>query len=152
MITIAVKLLKSKREETTMRVLPNIDFDGDCREAFTAYARILGGEIRAMISHRDMPGMGENVPEDQKDRIMHAWIDIGDHALMGQDMQGFSGRKGHSVTIAADSLDKARRIYDELAMGGAPIIEFGPQPWSKGFGFVTDRWGVNWVIDTAGQS
>ncbi len=134
-----------------MKVLANIDFDGDCREAFATYARILGGEVRAMISHRDMPGMGMDVPEDRMDRIMHAWLDIGDQSLMGQDMQDFSGRKGMSVTVAADTPDDARRIFDQLADGGSVAIPFGPQPWSQGFGLATDRYGVTWVIDTAGE-
>lgn len=132
-----------------MKVLANIDFGGDCREAFTAYANILGGKVRAMISHREMPGMDQGAPEDQLDRILHAWLDIGDQALMGQDMQEFDGRKGHSVTVAADTVDDAKRIYHALIEGGSAIIEFGPQPWSKGFGFLTDRWGVRWVVDTA---
>ena len=134
-----------------MKIVANIDFDGDCREAFTAYADILGGEIRAMISHRDMPGMMENVPEDRMDRILHAWIDIGDQSLMGQDMQDFSGRKGMNVTVQADTVEEARRVFDRLVEGGSAIIPFGPQPWSKGFGFLTDRFGVNWVVDTAGE-
>ena len=134
-----------------MKVLANIDFGGDCREAFTAYARILGGEVRAMVSHRDMPEMAGSVPEDHKDRILHAWIDIGDQALMGQDMQEFSGRTGMSVTITADTIEDARRIFDDLVDGGAAGIPFGPQPWSKGFGLLTDRYGVTWVIDTAGE-
>lgn len=134
-----------------MKVLANIDFDGDCREAFTTYARILGGEIRAMLSHRDMPGLGGEVPEDRMDRILHAWIDIGECALMGQDMQGFSGRRGMSVTVAADKVDEARRIFDALSEGGAVMMPFGPQPWSQGFGLATDRFGVTWVVDTAGQ-
>lgn len=133
-----------------MKVLANIDFDGDCREAFTTYARILGGKVRAMISHRDMPEMSGSVPEDRKDRILHAWIDIGDQALMGQDMQEFSGRKGMSVTVAADTLEDARRFFDELVDGGTAVIPFGPQPWSKGFGLLADRFGVTWVVDTAG--
>ncbi|KFB09572.1 VOC family protein [Nitratireductor basaltis] len=132
-----------------MKVLANIDFDGDCREAFTSYAEIVGGEIKAMISHRDMPGMAGDVQEDQKDRIIHAWIDIGDQALMGQDMQDFSGRKGMGVTVAADTKDEAKRIFDALADGGSVQIPFGEQPWSKGFGLLNDRWGVTWVIDTA---
>ena len=134
-----------------MKVLANIDFDGDCREAFTTYARILGGKVRAMISHRDMPEMSDSVPEDRKDRILHAWIDIGDQALMGQDMQEFSGRKGMSVTVAADTVEDARRIFDDLVDGGTAAIPFGAQPWSKGFGLLTDRFGVTWVVDTAGE-
>lgn len=133
-----------------MKVVASIDFDGDCREAFTAYAGILGGEIRAMISHRDMPGMSEGVPEDRLDRIVHAWIDIGDQALMGQDMQDFSGRKGYSVTVSADSVDEARRIFEALSDGGTVLMPFGPQPWSEGFGLTTDRFGVTWVIDSPG--
>jgi len=131
-----------------MKVVANIDFDGDCREAFTNYARILGGEIRGMISHRDMPGMEEDVPEDRLDRIMHAWIDIGDQALMGQDMQDFSGRKGYSVTIAADSVEEARRIFEALSEGGHVLMAFEPQSWSQGFGMAEDRFGVTWVIDS----
>ncbi len=134
-----------------MKVLANIDFDGDCREAMTEYARILGGSVRAIISHRDMPGMGGDVPEDRKDRILHAWIDIGDQALMGQDMRDYSGRKGMSVTVSADTVGDAKRMFDEFAKGGSTGIPFGPQPWSKGFGLVTDRFGVTWVVDTAGE-
>lgn len=133
-----------------MKVVANIDFDGDCREAFTAYASILGGEIRAMYSHHDMPGM-EPVSEDQMHRIIHAWVDVGDQALMGQDMQSFSGRKGYSVTVQADTAQDAERIFTALAEGGEIAIPFGKQPWSEGFGTTTDRWGVSWVIDTAMQ-
>ena len=135
-----------------MKVLANIDFDGNCREAFTAYAKILGGTVRAMISHRDAPGMGGEVSEAEMDRILHAWLDIGEHALMGQDMQDFSGRKGMAVTVAADSVEDAKRIYDALIDGGSAIIEFGPQAWSAGFGFLTDRFGVNWVIDSPAEA
>jgi len=131
-----------------MKVAANIDFDGDCREAFTAYAEILGGTTRAMLSHRDMPGMMENVPEDRLDRILHAWIDIGDQALMGQDAQDFSGRKGYSVTVSADSVAEAGRIFEALAAGGTVLIPFGPQAWSQGFGMTVDRFGVTWVIDS----
>lgn len=131
-----------------MKVVANIDFDGDCREAFTTYAKILGGEIRGMISHRDMPDMAEGVPEDRLDRIIHAWIDIGDQALMGQDMQDFSGRSGYSVTVAADSVEEARRIFDAMSEGGNVLMAFEPQPWSQGFGMTMDRFGVTWVIDS----
>lgn len=135
-----------------MKVLANIDFDGECREAFTNYAAILGGKIRAMISHRDAPDMGPPVPEEKMDRILHAWIDIGNQALMGQDMQDFDGRKGLSVMVQADSAGEAQRIFGELGKGGEIGIPFGEQPWSKGFGTVTDRWGVSWVIDTAEEA
>lgn len=131
-----------------MKIVANIDFDGDCREAFTTYAAILGGEIRGMISNRDMPEVAQGVPEDRLDRIVHAWIDIGDQALMGQDMQDFSGRSGYSVTVSADSVEDAHRIFEALSEGGTVLMPFEPQPWSQGFGLTKDRFGVTWVIDS----
>ncbi|MHA6729676.1 VOC family protein [Devosia sp. A369] len=106
-----------------MKVVANIDFDGDCREAFTTYASILGGEVRAMISHRDMPGMAETVPEDHLDRIMHAWIDIGDQGLMGQDMQDFSGRKGCSVTSQPTLSLRPKQRNTPLDGGASAVTE-----------------------------
>lgn len=132
-----------------MKLLANLDFDGECREAFTAYAGILGGTIRAMISHRDAPDMGPPVPEDRMDRIIHAWLDVGDQSLMGQDMQDFDGRKGFSVTVQADTPQEAHRIFAELGEGGQVIMPIEKQPWSAAFGVLTDRWGIPWVIDTA---
>lgn len=131
-----------------MKVVANIDFDGDCREAFTAYARILGGEVRSMMSHRDMPEIAEGVPEERLDRIVHAWIEIGDQALMGQDMQDFAGRSGYSVTVSADSVEEARRIFADLSEGGTVLMPFEAQSWSQGFGMTMDRFGVTWVIDS----
>ena len=134
-----------------MKLLANLDFDGECREAFTAYARILGGTIRAMMSHRDAPEMGGPVPEDRMDRILHAWLDVGEQALMGQDMQDYSGRKGMGVMVQVDTPEEAQRIFSALADGGEVGIPFGKQPWSQGFGTTIDRWGVSWAIDTAEQ-
>jgi PhnB protein len=132
-----------------MQILANIDFDGNCREAFTTYAEILGGNIRAMLSHNELPEVSEETDPARRERILHAWIDIGGSALMGQDMQDFSGRKGYSVTVVADTASDAERIFNALNRGGTPIIPFGAQPWSVAFGVTTDRFGVTWMIDTS---
>ncbi len=134
-----------------MKLLANLDFDGECREAFTAYAAILGGEIRAMLSHRDMPDMGPPVPEERMDRIIHAWLDVGDQSLMGQDVRDFDGRKGFGVTVQTDTPEDAHRIFTALAEGGHVQMPIGKQPWSEAFGVLVDRWGIPWVIDTAEQ-
>lgn len=134
-----------------MKMVANIDFDGDCREAFTAYAAILGGEVRAMISNREMMGEG-SVPDDRLDRIMHAWLEVGDQALMGQDIQDFDGRKGYSVTISADSVEDARRLFEGFSEGGTVLMPFKPQSWSPGFGMTLDRFGVTWVIDSPSEA
>ena len=64
---------------------PYLFFGGNCREAFTRYQEIFGGELDAVDRHADMPGE-ERPPADTGDLIMHAAL-VGDDddLLMGSD-------------------------------------------------------------------
>lgn len=42
-------------------------------------------------------------------------------------------------------------MFDGLAAGGEVDMEFEATFWSAGFGGVTDRFGVPWLIETAGE-
>ena len=46
-----------------MNPTPYLIFNGNCRAAVTAYAKIFGGEITMMMTGAEMPGM--DVPEDK---------------------------------------------------------------------------------------
>ena len=55
-----------------MHVNPYLTFDGDCEQAFKAYAKVLGGEIVAMIPHEGTPA-AEHVPRTgARKSSMHA--------------------------------------------------------------------------------
>ena len=58
---------------------------------------------------------------------------------------------GSSVAYTAKDTTEARRVFDALAEGGQVTGEFGPTFWSQGFGMVTDRFGVPWMVDTFGE-
>ena len=51
----------------------------------------------------------------------------------------------------ADLAWEAERAFDALAEGGEVGAPFGATFWSKGFGMCTDRFGVPWMVDTAGE-
>ena len=131
-----------------MKVLNNLAFKGNCREAFEFYAQALGGRITAMFPFGDAPG-DMPVEEGWRDRIMHAWMDIGDQSIMGcdappafqQDMGGFS------VSLHLTDPAEARRIFDALAEGGSIAMPFGETFWSPAFGMLTDRYGAPWMIN-----
>jgi hypothetical protein len=73
-------------KETTMKIVTSLSFQGQCREAFEYYAKVLGGRITAAISYGDAPpGMPISDPK-YKDWLMHCWLEVGDQALMGADM------------------------------------------------------------------
>lgn len=132
-----------------MKLINNLVFKGNCRQAFEAYAEILGGKITAMFSFADAP---PGMPMDGVDpaMIMHAWLEIGDQAIMGcdapahyaQDMGGFS------VSYHTEDGTEAQRVFEALAEGGSTMMPFGPTFWSPAFGMLTDQFGTPWMVNT----
>ena len=123
-------------------------FSGQCEEAFQAYQAILGGEITLMLRHAGTPAAC-NVPPEWHNKIMHACLDVGGRKLMGSDAPpGFARPSGgFSIQVAADSVAEAERIFAALAEGGEVTMPFGETFWSAGFGMLTDRFGVPWMVD-----
>lgn len=133
-----------------MQLTPCLVFDSNCREAFETYAKVLGGELTAMIANKDMPGNDNPWAASRPDNIIHAWLQIGDQAIMGNDSppEYLKPMGGFSVGFHADDPADARRVFDALAEGGDVSMPFGETPWSRGFGMLTDRFGTPWLIDT----
>ena len=67
-----------------MRVNPYLLFNGNCEEAFGAYAKILGGKIVGMMPFEGSPA-GEKTPADWRKKILHARLEFGDNVLMASD-------------------------------------------------------------------
>jgi PhnB protein len=125
--------------------------DGRCREAFERYAEILGGDLEAM-SFADMPpGEDAPVPEAQTHLLMHAALRLPNgETLMGSDDPTGDGgpMTGYSVSLTADSMDDAERIFDALADGGQITMPMSETFWAPRFGMCTDRFGVPWMVST----
>lgn len=133
-----------------MAPTPYLFFTGQCEAALNAYADILGGEIVNTMRMRDGPAeMG--VPAERMDWIMHAELKVDDGRIfLSDDFTGQSAAMaGCSVMLEYDTAPEAQAIFDRLADGGTVGMAFEPTFWSAGFGTVTDRFGVNWMVGTA---
>ncbi|ODR99503.1 hypothetical protein AUC68_04025 [Methyloceanibacter methanicus] len=131
-----------------MRLNPYLNFPGTCREAFTAYQKILGGDIVAMMTFAEMPG-DYTPPPELKDMIAHARLAIGDQVLMASDAgpDHYKPMQGTSVTLNIDDPDEAERTYATLAEGGAAEMPLQETFWAFKFGTLTDRFGTRWMIN-----
>src|SRR3954469_9362018 len=68
-----------------MAYRPYLFFAGNCREAFTRYKEIFGGEL-VLLTMADTPPEAGPPPEGAKpDAIMHAALTMADDLLMGAD-------------------------------------------------------------------
>jgi len=129
---------------------PYLFFGGICREAFTLYQQVFGGEL-TLITIADMPEQ-DRMPGARDDLIMHAALKSGDELLMGSDdptTESFGPVQGMMVTHTADDVDEAKRIFAALAEGGQETLAIGPTSFSKMFGMCVDRFGTPWMVDTA---
>jgi PhnB protein len=125
---------------------PYLFFSGDCREAFSRYHEIFGGDLNIM-SNADSPDGG--MEGASPDSVLHAAIVLpGGGVLMGSDdPTGTGGPKwGVSVSVSLDGEDETRRVYDALAEGGSMDMPLEPTFFAPLFGSLTDRWGVSWLV------
>jgi PhnB protein len=129
-----------------MAFRPYLFFGGNCRDAFTSYEEIFGGEL-SLMTMGDVPG--EAPPADKADLIIHASLTIGDDLLMASDdpmSDNFGPVQGMMVSYdAADAAD-AERVFGALSEGGEVTQELLPTFFSAAFGMCVDRFGTPWMI------
>ena len=139
-----------------MKIVTSLSFRGQCKEAFEFYARVLGGRITAAFPSGEGPPDMPVGPQ-YKDGLMHAWLEVGDQAIMGADMDVDWAphiempKNGFDVSLHYDDAAEAKRIFDALSEGGQVIMDFSPTFWSPGYGNFIDKFGVPWMVNTSGQ-
>ena len=94
-----------------------INYKGNCKEAFRFYEQHLGGKITLMSTSREMPDAA-NIPEERKDDILHARIEIGGAVLMGADIPQAEPMRSAYLSLRVDSAEEAERLYQLLSDGG----------------------------------
>jgi PhnB protein len=133
-----------------MHISPHLTFDGQCRDAFQLYHRILGGTIATMLTYGESP-MASQIDSRWHERIVHATLRLGDVELTGTDLLPHDYRRpeGFFVTLTLESATQAEDIFNALAEDGEVRLPFRPTFWSPGFGVLVDRFGVPWELNSA---
>jgi PhnB protein len=126
---------------------PYLFFGGNCREAFTRYQQIFGGEL-FLMPMKDAPG-DQPVPPGKADYIIHAALTFDGHLLMASDdpmNEHFGPVQGMMVSFSTPDVDEAKRVYAALAEGGTETQPMMETFFSPAWGMVTDRFGTPWMI------
>ncbi len=133
-----------------MRITAHVSFDGQCREAFVAYQRILGGNLTTLMTYGESP-IAASVDAKWHGRILHATLELDGAELNGADVlpQDYRRPQGFSVTLSISGVERARDIFAALAEGGEVHMPFQATFWSPGFGVLVDRFGTPWEINSA---
>ena len=130
-----------------MAFRPYLFFGGNCREAFTRYQEIFGGDL-TLLTMKDVPG-GEAPTPEAADMIIHAALTIGGDVLMASDdptTDSFGPVQGIMVSYDAADVDDAKRVFEALAESGTVTQALEPTFFSSAFGMCVDRFGTPWMI------
>ncbi len=136
-----------------MQLCPYLLFNGDCEEAFKFYEQLLGGKIEGMSRHGGSAAE-QHVPEEWRDKILHARMTVGDSLLLASDAPpgNYQQPQGFSVSILLKDPAEGERIFNALAENGTVQMAFAKTFWSPGFGMCVDRFGIPWMVNTLGEA
>lgn len=131
-------------------------FDGNCAEAFDFYRSVFGGEFSSRSTYADAPAdMG--IRDDDRNKIMHVSLPIGDSVLMGSDhCEGAGPPLSHGTNFAVSytpaNRKEAERVFAKLLEGGEVSMPLQDTFWGSYFGQGTDRFGIAWMINVDQQA
>ncbi|WP_421930384.1 VOC family protein [Lysinibacillus halotolerans] len=125
-------------------------FNGNCREAVEFYAKVFKTEEPNIMSFGDAPpDPNHTIPEEAKHLVMHANLEIAGSKVMFSDTwPGSPFTVGNNITIAVVSEDEEliRSAFDGLKEGGKVNMELQETFWSKCYGQVVDKFGIEWQL------
>jgi PhnB protein len=138
-----------------MAVNVYVNFNGNCREAVEFYAQVFGTEKPQIMSFGDAPANPEYpTPENAKNLVMHAQLNITGSTVMFSDcFPGMSFVAGNniSLTVVSKNMDEIQSFFTKLKEGGTVGMELQETFWSKCYGMLTDKFGIQWQLSHEGE-
>ena len=130
-----------------MKLYTQLNFGGNCEEAFRFYERHLGGKITMMMRVRDLPPQVKP-PPSSPDAVIHARMDVAGVELIANDVppQYFKPVRSSYLYLSVDSAADAERIFGVLSEGGEVGTPLAETFFASRFGQVRDRFGTLWSI------
>jgi PhnB protein len=131
-----------------------LTFNGHCKEAFTFYKSVFGGDFQYIGKYDAMPSQGDVpfVNDHEKDKIMHITLPISKETmLMGNDSLEASGSplaaaNNFAIAVKTDSKEEADRLFDKLSQGGQVTLPMRETFWGSYYGMITDKFGIQWKM------
>ena len=131
-----------------VRLSPYLSFRDEARAAMEFYHSVFGGEL-TLSTFGDFHA-SENPVEAEK--IMHGHLVAAGLDLMGADTPNelpYEAGTNFAVSLSGAPEDEAtlRGYWEALAEDGDVTLPLEPSPWGDVFGMLTDRFGVQWMVD-----
>jgi len=133
-----------------MQIQPYLFYPGNCDEAIAFYRDALGAQELFKMRFKDAPPDPQRpMPPEFAEKVMHATLQVGDAQFMMSDGDCMTQNDkflGFSVSLAAPDAATAERYFNALTKDGKVTMPFQKTFWSPGFGMLSDKFGVPWMV------
>jgi PhnB protein len=138
-----------------MQVQPYLSFDGRCEEALEFYRGAIGAEVTGIMRFKEMPDAPPGmVTPANENKVMHSAFRVGKTIVMASDGNclGRPAFQGITLALQVADLAEAERLFESLARGGKVEMPITKTFFSEGFGTLTDRFGVGWMVNVSPEN
>mgnify|MGYP005983107927 CR=1 FL=1 len=129
-----------------------LNFKTEAAEAIHFYEKVFETTADGVMTFGDMPADPDHpVPAEAKDLILNANMIIeGTHVMFSDvpDGMGMPLVVGNTISlvVSTEDEDQIDRQFNLLAEGGNVTMPLGPTFWTKKYGLLTDKFGINWMF------
>ena len=127
-----------------------LNFNGNTEEAFNFYKSVFGGEFKMLQRLKDTPD-SDKIAANEQNLIMHVALPIGNNVLMGTDVPSSMPQvvfgTNSAISIDAANKEEAEKLFNGLSAGGVVGMPLQQMFWGALFGFFTDKFGVQWMVN-----
>ena len=138
------------KEERIVAIEAYVYFNGNCREAVEYYADVFGTEKPVIMTYGDVPDEDHfQLPEESKNLVMHTNLTLKGSRIMFSDVPpGMPPVGGNNISLSylTDDTDEITRIFNRMKEEGTVNMELQESFWTKLFGSVTDKYGIEWMF------
>jgi len=142
----------------------HLNFRGDARAALEFYQSVFGGQV-TIATYGDF-GMPAEVPGAEN--VVFGRVESAHgFRVMAYDIPGQTGGSAATagstrrengatltdqpffVAVRGDTLEEVQGHWAALSADASVVEPLAASAWSPGFGMLTDRFGVTWILDVA---
>ncbi|ARM15515.1 MULTISPECIES: VOC family protein [Rhizobium] len=128
-----------------MQLANYLFFTTQCDAALTFYTECGLGAVTMVMRHGD-----HGIPlasEAMKGKVMHARFEGPGILFFASDNHDAEPMRGSAQILIMDDRDRTNDLFAKLAAGGEVTTPLAMQPWGSYYGKLTDRYGVQWMLD-----
>jgi PhnB protein len=120
-------------------------FTTSCEQALAFYTSCGLGQMTEVLRYGENGMPLHNAA--MRGKIMHSKFEGPGVRFYASDNDDAEPMRGSAHIIMLDDRDTTKELFERLAAGGTITTALGVQPWGDYYGKLTDKFGVQWMLN-----